>query len=85
MAHVDVARGIGEHLQQIILFLLRVFGDLEYLILLPELLPFFFYRVRSIYLVHSLSLSFYQTIYIYYNIKRNTPSPLAGEGWGEGT
>ncbi|OPZ59574.1 MAG: hypothetical protein BWY87_00937 [Deltaproteobacteria bacterium ADurb.Bin510] len=39
VAHVDAARGVGEHLQQVVFGLGGVFGDLEKLVALPGLLP----------------------------------------------
>ena len=42
MADMNFAGRIRKHLQQIIFFLLRIFGNLEGFFILPFLLPFFF-------------------------------------------
>jgi len=42
MTDMNFAGGIREHLQQIIFFLLRIFGNLEGFFILPFLLPFLF-------------------------------------------
>ncbi len=39
VAHVDLARRIGKHLQQVVFFPARVFFDLEQVLLLPDGLP----------------------------------------------
>ena len=52
MAHVDPARGIGKHLQDIVLF---AAGDISHLIrffLLPALLPLAFNGLEIVAIVH---------------------------------
>ena len=49
MAHVQIAGGIREHLQYVILFLIRVFPDRESVRFLPDLLPFLFDLLRNVF------------------------------------
>ena len=48
MAHVDVARGIGEHLQHVIFGLVALMGAGEGVFLPPAGLPFFFDSLRIV-------------------------------------
>ncbi len=45
VAHVNAPGGIGKHFEDVILGLGRVFGDVERLLLGPELLPLLFDRI----------------------------------------
>ena len=52
MTHVDVARWVREHLEQVILLLLAVLGGLVKAIGLPHLLPLGLYRLWIVLLGH---------------------------------
>ena len=59
MAHVDVARGVGEHLQHVILGFVAVMVAGKGILLLPALLPFLFHD-RS---MSAICIDKYKVIY----------------------
>ncbi len=54
--HVDAARGVGEHLQEIVLFPGWILGDVEDLAVIPELLPLLLDLVGSVSRLHGVLL-----------------------------